>query len=300
MPHSSDALAALVTSFVKLKTIKFVPDPKDLQAFNDAKKDAVPAPSLDDVWNNGEAMPDPPSGRPPPCPRGTDFGQPCPEGWTESFMSCRPPQGYVFSPACLQQTGGKNSFSSYLKADKKRKIELACSVGWPCAQQKFGMVPDYDRVCPVHWINQPDGSCAADKSYDGPCKRIQNFLKFSDGMKATWAANCGASWPLALAKEPKIPGPLPDRSEPSEAVWARCGRDYNFECPVTFRLDENGMCRAPDVYDFKGIGNCASFDSHRWTPEMKEAFEKSCHVAWPCKGEIIQFSSAALLGLTFL
>mmetsp|Transcript_113210 Transcript_113210/g.352882 ORF Transcript_113210/g.352882 Transcript_113210/m.352882 type:complete len:183 (+) Transcript_113210:369-917(+) len=182
---------------------------------------------------------------------------------------------------------------------------MACSVSWPCPTSagKFGEEPYYEQNCPVHWSQQPDGSCRADPGYDGPCPNVQNFLMYTPSMKATWGANCSVSWPLGPARPVLLPPAEVDRSKPSEAVWAKCGHDYRFPCPITFSQDAKGVCRAPVTYPFRNMALCASFDTYRWTADMKQAFEKACLVSWPCSGEFPPFvmaSSALLLGLTFL
>mmetsp|Transcript_33318 Transcript_33318/g.77404 ORF Transcript_33318/g.77404 Transcript_33318/m.77404 type:complete len:83 (+) Transcript_33318:13-261(+) len=78
------------------------------------------------------------------------------------------------------------------------------------------------------------------------------------------------------------------------------GHNYRLECPWGFSYDAKGMCHGHDNYEGKGISLCAHFDAHRWTAGMKEAFEKSCRVQWPCDGQAFLYRSGLLLGLAFL
>mmetsp|Transcript_9180 Transcript_9180/g.25022 ORF Transcript_9180/g.25022 Transcript_9180/m.25022 type:complete len:315 (-) Transcript_9180:15-959(-) len=249
----------------------------------------------------------------PACLRGTDYGKPCPAGWTEggSVQSvCKAPPEFVMSTECGNYLGHKDVISGNLSAEKKQELEMQCHVSWPCVDDDYlgdgGYKPNYDEPCPNSWSFQQDGSCAASGIYEGPCVSQKSFLHFTPSMKAAWAANCKVSWPLEQVQLPdpeQSPHWFKPDSHPDKAVWAHCERAYHNACPVGFHEDGQGVCHAPPNYPGLEISGCAQFDPHRWTPEMKQSFEKVCQVAWPCSGEAAIFKAGMgplLTGLAFL
>lgn len=291
---------------------KFTPDPR---LETSIARDGHSLQDFQQSWPNEPpplGPPKKPTTRPLPCLHGTLYGTPCPSTWKFQRGSddgslpdmCLPPKDYVWSDDCLFFTGDKTFISANLNKQDKREAELQCSVSWPCADDQVGGggdKPDYTEVCPQGWDFLQTGQCRAPADYKGVCYTLPNFLAYTASMKATWAANCGVSWPL----QPPPPKPKPlhqeDRDDPSMAVWASCPRNYTWDCPMDFKLDANGLCNAHANYANKDVSLCSRFDSYRWTEEMKKAFEKSCTVEWPCKGDlVIQSGMGLLAGLAFL
>ncbi|CAJ1449327.1 unnamed protein product, partial [Effrenium voratum] len=129
-----------------------------------------------------------------------------------------------------------------------------------------------------------DGLCSAPYFYSGTCPFKMNLLNYTQGMKATFAANCNAQWPLAsryMNKPQPTPARYPSHAPGQPPAW-QCTRNFNRTCPDGFNFD-GAMCHEDGSYINPSMTNCAHFDARRWTNQMKEAFGEHCHVWWPCK-----------------
>lgn len=77
---------------------------------------------------------------------------------------------------------------------------------------------------------------------------------------------------------------LPDRTDPSQAQWARCGLDFSRACPVNW-TPRGQFCIPPANY--KGICPRSGVNLSRFSNDMKRAFMGHCGASWPCQGEFL-------------
>lgn len=209
--------------------------------------------------------------------------------------SCEPPTGFQFPPGCpLKLRNGaaraKRSFKRDLSEGSKQEAEEKCGVRWPCSAD---YVTDPQATCPEGWRLGASGECEAPTWYAGPCDRRQDFRFYTARMRSSWSKACEAPWPVVEYKIPKFSPKCPSRFNPKPAHDdgpLRCARDYTqAKCPVHYEWDpREGACFAKrsDVFP-RSWGStrkqaCERIDTRRLTPEMKAAFEKSCHVSFPC------------------
>jgi len=284
--HGQSRRSRLAAASSFLTQIEYKPDPAVLE---ESVASRANDPKIEDIikdWGKPKLM-SRPSGRPLPCLRGTDYSFACPIQWTKSGAVCMPPSDFVFSERCLAQTGGVAAIPANMPSESKHLYESMCTVSWPCmGRGGGGVAPAYEELCPDDWQLQEDGTCLAPPSYVGPCDSRNNFLNYTEGMKEAWAHSCNASWPLKKTP-PSLEGVEPskpvDHAQPqAEAAWCK-RHDYSGECPVGYRLDSHHMCLANG---HESVQACSHInDTRRWSADMKRAFEKNCHVSWPCWGE---------------
>ncbi|CAK0905430.1 unnamed protein product [Prorocentrum cordatum] len=188
------------------------------------------------------------------------------------------------STECGNYLGHKDVISGNLSAEKKQELEMQCHVSWPCVDDDYlgdgGYKPNYDEPCPNSWSFQQDGSCAASGIYEGPCVSQKSFLHFTPSMKegppGRPTARCRGRWSRFSSPTRSSPPTGGAGPPPRSSVWAHCERAYHNACPVGFHEDDGqGVCHAPPNYPGLEISGCAQFDPHRWTPEMKQSFEKA-------------------------
>eukprot|EP00931_Biecheleriopsis_adriatica_P034034 TRINITY_DN19699_c0_g1_i1.p1 TRINITY_DN19699_c0_g1~~TRINITY_DN19699_c0_g1_i1.p1 ORF type:complete len:354 (+),score=38.12 TRINITY_DN19699_c0_g1_i1:55-1116(+) len=227
-----------------------------------------------------------PGKKPEKCQRGEDFSQPCPRNWTfvragPNGSECQaPPNFWTANWFCQQKMGARQVLPGMLETYEKREISKKCWTQWPCKE----LEQDFTEPCPIGWSWLANGKCAAPINYHGSCPWEVNLLMYTPGMKATFAKNCGAAWPLAPKFQPPKPLPPPAHSPqhaPGEKPSWQCKHDFRKPCPEGFSFD-GYYCHAGWDYEFRESLGCSKFDPRRWTDEMKEAFGKHCHVWWPC------------------
>jgi len=227
-----------------------------------------------------------PHGQKKKCDAGMDFAEVCPIGWTyvssgQFGPECQAPANfYTESGWCRQQLGPRQALAASLDQWKKKEIYDECWVLWPCRDLKH----DFRKPCPQGWTWEKDGLCSAPYFYSGTCPFKMNLLNYTQGMKATFAANCNAQWPLAsryMNKPQPTPARYPSHAPGQPPAW-QCTRNFNRTCPDGFNFD-GAMCHEDGSYINPSMTNCAHFDARRWTNQMKEAFGEHCHVWWPCK-----------------
>lgn len=226
--------------------------------------------------------------------------------------------------------------------EDKRRFANDCAVLWPCQEDTAAAEAagvggaDYRYPCPRRWGYFTDGTCRAPASYKGDCEKKRHFLGFTDHMKKNWAKLCDVQWPQM---EPGVPSHSEEKRKQEELLSRKrelgmdtytpgghCEKIYDLEaCPAGWILATSGWCHAPPGYGTGGEGEPEKIDfivgktecpsivkTDGWSGDMKAAFERHCHVSWPCQGEVadthvvesaspvVALVSAQLLGMLFL
>lgn len=117
---------------------------------------------------------------------------------------------------------------------------------------------DYSVQCPENFV--PDSTnCVALDSYKGPCAKVQHDLyRLTDEQKAAWSVVCQDKFPC-------MPSTCPN------------GANYRRKCPVGWASQPDDTC-----WPVVGSPPCESTIKGDASPEEKAAFERICHVRWPC------------------
>lgn len=86
----------------------------------------------------------------------------------------------------------------FVRLSRRGKIHwsMLCNFQWPCEN----CIKNYDELCPVGWLRDislgPDATvCAATPSYEGPCKKQEDFGLYNSATKDEWSQECLAYWP---------------------------------------------------------------------------------------------------------
>eukprot|EP00927_Polykrikos_kofoidii_P046452 TRINITY_DN40696_c0_g1_i1.p1 TRINITY_DN40696_c0_g1~~TRINITY_DN40696_c0_g1_i1.p1 ORF type:complete len:408 (-),score=39.62 TRINITY_DN40696_c0_g1_i1:34-1257(-) len=275
------------------------------------------------VVDEAEEQLPPPRPRPVPTPRfcrERDYSTLCPQDWlvgtdsrTGRPSSCLAPLGFVPAQGCPTQFSGPRT------TKEKRRLEDQCAIMWPCSERNNASINreidedgDFDGgkrdlsvPCPDGWGYFSDGSCRAPHRYSGPCLKKMHFLGYTRSMKAQWARQCNANWPMLVTNQKqrwrrefrKFGPPL----------WPRqCNRDYAAPCPAGWKLAETGWCHAPYASASEPSPHLVAFKlddpktcpdrikTSRFSARMKAALSKHCGVDWPCQGESNTVTAATL------
>lgn len=119
---------------------------------------------------------------------------------------------------------------------------------------------DFSVPCPVHFFRTSSG-CVPTKSYEGPCKKIQDKLPLlQDHQKESWGEICETNWPCV----------------PIECPY---GVDYNSICPIGWNDIGKGVCSS--TYENENCPYDINFSKS--TIEEKKKIEKECKLRWKCK-----------------
>eukprot|EP00929_Paragymnodinium_shiwhaense_P013922 TRINITY_DN121770_c0_g1_i1.p1 TRINITY_DN121770_c0_g1~~TRINITY_DN121770_c0_g1_i1.p1 ORF type:complete len:457 (-),score=84.33 TRINITY_DN121770_c0_g1_i1:2-1372(-) len=254
------------------------------------------------------------------APGRTDYGAPCPQGWTPGVdprtgarSMCVSPRSWLAPPGCSNQIQALG-----MSTKAKELFETDCRVKWPCRDESseslaadvdaawlpeqgaadiVGESTDYSVACPEGWGYFTDGSCRAPASYRGACLRKMHFLGWTGSMKAAWSRLCDVRWPAMEVKEPsEYEMEMRRRAEKYRyCEWAGgCTKDYTGACPMGWRALQGGWCRAPTGVAASGPAQQLLFqpdttsqcpdvvNMSRFSDRMKAAFERHCGVSWPC------------------
>jgi CPW-WPC domain-containing protein len=215
---------------------------------------------------NYESMPD------NICPTGT--------GWTYDSST-----GLCMSPRIY--TGGCGNKVNMLGFTPGMKAQWAhaCNAAWPLAPAKPKTVSQPPASPPG--VAHPTAKEAEDNMEIEP--KMPEKLKRSgvklekDGKEQKDAKEIAAG---GMAGSAQL---LPDRSDPSQAIFSRCGPDFKRPCPINWT--ENGTyCLPPSNY--RGICPRNGVDMTRYSEDMKIAFQGHCSASWPCKGDIFMSRSS--------
>lgn len=153
----------------------------------------------------------------------------------------------------INAMGQDNPFQK-LDSDEIEKIEHIAEDSEDICLQDFS-VP-----CPVHFFRTSSG-CVPMKSYEGPCKKIQDKLPFLyDHQKESWGEICEASWPCMPTKCPY-------------------GVDYDSICPIGWNDIGKGVCSS--TYENENCPYDINFSKS--TIEEKKKVAKECNLRWKCK-----------------